>query len=57
MSLGGLQIPPYLPLGTSPLVLQPVPEPTSMLLVVFGLAAVTFCFPTKKPGDGESLAG
>lgn len=38
VALGGLQVPPYLPLGTSPLILQPIPEPSSLLLAFLGLS-------------------
>ena len=50
VSLGGLQIPPFLPLGTSPIVLQSIPEPSTFLLALLGLSTVTFCIRRRKTG-------
>lgn len=38
--IGGLPPPPVLPLGTSPLVLQPIPELSTLLLALVSLAAL-----------------
>lgn len=43
MILGHWNATPYLNLGTSPLVLETVPEPISVVLVVLGLGAVVWC--------------
>lgn len=53
MSLGHWNATPYLNLGTSALVLEPVPEPPSGLLVVLGLAAVTVYFRKNEPLAGR----